>query len=382
VVDLVAAQAVRAAHAHHFVALLRSARTPSEIDAELDNVRAALAWTVRFRQSDVDVALVAAIISYYRGRGYFPEAYRVLSPIAEATSDPATRAHARCAAGIAANENGDPQRAVELAEAAAEGFAIIEDLPGRTTALALLGNGHKALGHYRRAWEIHTECLELTRAVGVQRGVAVALNNLGTLAEDLGDYAAAQAHYAESLAIKEELGDVRGVAVARNNLGELAAETGDFPRARAHLSWAAAEFDAQGERHALAFCLAMLSQAYLGCGEVDPARDAAERALRIARDVEYGHGIGLALARLGDLARHAGDDATAADRYRQALDQPIGLPEVIRTLERLAAATLATDRDQARMLLAEADRLRAEHQLPASPTARSVTASVRARLAG
>jgi tetratricopeptide (TPR) repeat protein len=377
VTDLVDVSTVRAMHAAHFAELLRTAEPPDAVDAERDNVRAALDWIVQFGQSNVDLDLVRALNRYFRGRGYFPEAYRVLTALAAVAADPGTRAEAQCAAGIAANENGEPAVAVDLARQAADGFTAVGDPTGRCTALALLGNAYKALGDYGRARASHTECLELARTVGVPRAVTVALNNLGTIAEELGDYAAAQAHYAESLSIKEKLGDTRGAAVARNNLGGLAAEIGDFAGARRHLSRAAAEFEAQGEGATLAFCLAMFSQAQLGCGEVAPARTSAERALQLAREVEYGHGVGLALARLGDIARDDGDHAVAGEWYGQALQQPIGLSETIRTLERLAAVTAGTDRDQARALLGEADRLRAEHQLPPSPTALAVTDAVR-----
>jgi hypothetical protein len=116
----------------------------------------------------------------------------------------------------------------------------------------------------------------------------------------------------------------------------------------------------------------MLSQAELGCGDATAARDAAERSRELAAGVEYGPGVGLALARLGDLARDGGDDGAAADLYREALNRPIGLPETIRTLERLAAATVRSDPEPARLLLDEATRLRATHHLPPSPTARAV----------
>jgi hypothetical protein len=121
----------------------------------------------------------------------------------------------------------------------------------------------------------------------------------------------------------------------------------------------------------------MLSQTYLGTGEVEPARQAAQEALRVARDVEFGPAVGLALARLGDLATHEGDADAARVQYGRALALPIGLPETIRTLERFAAATVEAEPERARQLLAEATRLRTEHGLPRSPTAEPVVARVR-----
>jgi hypothetical protein len=125
--------------------------------------------------------------------------------------------------------------------------------------------------------------------------------------------------------------------VAHSNLGGLAAELGEWAAAQDHLRQAASALEARGERHALAFSLAMLSQAELGGGEVGAAREAAERSRQLATSVEFAPGVGLALARLGDLAAHGGDDRPPPTLPRGA-EPADRLPETIRTLERLAAA--------------------------------------------
>jgi predicted ATPase/Tfp pilus assembly protein PilF/DNA-binding XRE family transcriptional regulator len=372
---------VRAAHAACFLDLVRAA-VPGTVDGELDNVRAALDFAMRAQPSLLDGPVVSAVSAYLCGRGYFAEAYRVLSAIADATPDPMARAHAWCGAGIAANESGQPERAVPLAQrAAAEYAAAGRGAPAHCSALALLGNAYKAMGRYPEALEAHERCLALARTLDDPRPLTVALNNLGTVAEDLGDYDGARAHYAESLAIKERAGDARGIAVAHHNLGELASELGDYPTARRHLERAADDFRVRSADHALSVCLCMLSQTYLGTGDGGRARQAAEEALRLARGVEFGHGVGLALARLGDLAAYEGDADVARGQYGRAMAQPIGLPETIRTLERFAAATVGADPEQARQLLAEATRLRTEHGLPRSPTAAPVVERVLRELA-
>jgi predicted ATPase/tetratricopeptide (TPR) repeat protein/DNA-binding XRE family transcriptional regulator len=372
---------VRAAHAACFLDLVRAA-VPGMVDGELDNVRAALDWAMRGRPSLLDGPVVSAVSAFLCGRGYFAEAYRVLTAIADVTPDPMARAHAWCGAGIAANESGQPERAVPLAQRAAAAYeAVGRGVPAHCSALALLGNAYKAMGRYKDALAAHKQCLALARTLDDPRPLTVALNNLGTIAEDLGDYDGARAHYAESLAIKERAGDARGIAVAHHNLGELASELGDYATARQHLERAAEDFRARGVDHALSVCLAMHSQTYLGAGEVGRARQAAEEALRVARGVEFGHGVGLALARLGDIAAYEGDAETARRLFGRAMAQPIGLPETIRTLERFAAATVGADPEQARPLLAEATRLRAEHGLPRSPTAAPIVERVLRALA-
>ena len=103
--------------------------------------------------------MVAAVSGYLRGRAYFAEARRVLTAIADASPDPVARAHAWCGAGIAANESGEPDRAIPLARQAADGFAAAGDGPAHCTALALLGNAYKAMGRYNEARTAHEQCL-------------------------------------------------------------------------------------------------------------------------------------------------------------------------------------------------------------------------------
>lgn len=185
----------------------------------------------------------------------------MLTQIAAAAPDPVARAHAQRGAGVAANENGQPERAAELARDAVAGFT--DDPAARCSALALLGNAYKAMGDYGLARTTHAQCLALARTLAGPRAMTVALNNLGTVAEDLGEY-------------------------------EVAAR---------YLRLAAGQFRVRGEEHGLSFSLAMLAQAELGRGEPDEAARCAEEALRVARRVEFGHGAGLALARLGDPGR-------------------------------------------------------------------------------
>lgn len=331
--------AVRRAHARYFLDLVRAGTEPDRIEAEWDNVRAGLGWTLAEEPNAPDLALVGALAGHLTGRSRFAEAHRLLTAVAEpAGAEPAVRARALHAAGIAADQAGDHRRAVELADRAAALCTELDDPAGHAAALTLAGNAYKALGEHDRAETAHRACLDTARTAGDRRREAIALNNLGTLAHDRGDLAGARRYYEASLAAKEELGDDRGVAVGLLNLGGLANDAGEHAAARDRLRRAAEYWRAAEERHSLSFALGMLAEAELGAGDPAAARVAAEDALRLARQIEYPAGVGLALSRLGDLAAAAGDPVGAADRYAEALEFTSDARETARTVERLTAA--------------------------------------------
>jgi predicted ATPase/transcriptional regulator with XRE-family HTH domain len=377
------ATGIRRAHAATMLDLLRDTPTGSldRIDAELDNVRVGLGWAVGHDAALVDAAAVEAFSRYCLARSRFSEVYRILSAVADVSADPATRAQALRGAGIGANETGDHEAAIDLAQQAAELFEKLADVPGRCAALSLLGNAHKALGRYAPAQAAHRTCLDLARTAGFPRGITIALNNLGTLAHDRAEYELARRYYRESLEVKYGLGDELGVAVTLMNLGAVANDLSRYAEARTDLRRAVATLRAHGEQHRLAFGLVLLAEAECGLGEYAAARTAASEGLTISREVSHEPTIGLALTRLGDIALATGDDRGGESRYREALSHVGDPPDVARVLERIAAVRARTAPDDARDLLGRADELRRTHGAPPPPADRGLLERAR-RLTG
>jgi predicted ATPase len=332
---------VRRAQAEYLAELV--VRAPTEehgydrVDAELDNIRVAFGWAIAAAPALLTAPVVRALTAYYASRGHFPEARRMLRAIADAVPDGQARAHALHGAGLAANESGDQRTAIELAEQASDGFARLGDTGGRSAALSLIGNAHKATGSYELARAAHQASLDFAREEGNLRRIAITLNNLGTLAHDLADYDLAHRYYHESMRVKQDLDDERGVAIALLNLGDLASDRGRYREAREHTEQAANLFRAHGERRRLAHALTVLADAAAGLGERAEATGLANEALAVARGVDYLPGVGLALARLGDLARTRGDAEEAGRLYREALTHLNDAAQTARVLRAIAA---------------------------------------------
>jgi predicted ATPase/DNA-binding XRE family transcriptional regulator len=352
--------AVRGDHAGYFLGLL-----PDVADRDYDNLRAALGWVVERQPDALTVELARGLTAYHLGRGRFAEAYRLLGSVAAAAPRADVQAWALHGAAVAANESAAPHDALSTAERCAALFAELGDPGGQGIALTVQGNAQKALGRYADAERSHTAGLALARAAGDRRRETIALNNLGTLAHDRGEYEAAIAHYADSLAIKREIGDDRGTAVTLLNCGGVENDLGRYAEAVAHLSAAATWFREAGETAPAAFARAMLAEALLGAGDVDAAEATAAEAVELARTVDHRAAIGLATARLGDVALARGEPERAATLLLSALDDAAGPPEQARTLERLALALSTTDPVGGARFAERARVLRRDHDIAA-----------------
>jgi tetratricopeptide (TPR) repeat protein len=133
-------------------------------------------------------------------------------------------------------------------------------------------------------------------------------------------------------------------------------EGGDASRAVALLEQAVSALRGfhPGFRQTLARFLAALSEARLAAGQPEAAEPPALEALRLAQEVTFGYGLGLAQRALGQIAAARGDAARARvwlDEAVQTFDAMMARVEVARA--RLALAEVAhLDGDAA-----EADRL-------------------------
>jgi ATP/maltotriose-dependent transcriptional regulator MalT len=101
----------------------------------------------------------------------------------------------------------------------------------RADGLRVAGNLAQRQNDYPAASAAFEEAIEIMRELGDRAGVAVALRNFGVVPHHLGDYDTAQGMFEESLAISRDLGDAISELTSLRNLADLAQDRGDFPRA-------------------------------------------------------------------------------------------------------------------------------------------------------
>ena len=296
------------------------------IDADLDNLRAALDWALQGGKIADGLRLAATLWQFWERRGYFSEGRDWLDRLlaASAGAPAGLRALGMVHAGRAAAIQGDHTRAVEWMDAAINIRQAIGDTEGVAVAMSDLGIALRDLGDYPRAELILEVALELHRSLGSARGVAVATDMLGCIARNRGDAARAEALLGESLTLYQGLGDNLGTATVLHDLGETAQMQGDVQVATGFYERSLALFRKLQVKVMVAWSLH--NQGYLqhAAGEVDQARAMFAEALRIFRELHTKDGTAACLAALARIDDVDGPRAVQLLGASQAICEAIG----------------------------------------------------------
>ncbi|MBV9546038.1 MAG: tetratricopeptide repeat protein, partial [Chloroflexi bacterium] len=212
------------------------------LEAELDNLNAALAWWLTHCQPAEGLRLAVALNSLWSRLGQYAVARRGLDSmldLASRTAPPsalrAERAVALTEAGSLASHQGDNEQARTFHRQSVELWRELDQLASLSIALANLGLAEWVAGHADQATALLEEALRGSRAANLPHTVAVSLRNLGMIARSQGQYARAEALFSEAAAQSLPAGWYHGYSLARSLscLGRVAYLQHDVPRARA-----------------------------------------------------------------------------------------------------------------------------------------------------
>lgn len=206
----------------------------NQLEADHDNIRAALRWYLDRGDGEQGLGLAGALWRFWEVRGYLTEGRTWLEQMLRIgqTASPGLRARALNAAGTMARNQGDYVAAREFYQASLDLSRELGDTKGITGALSFLGLVARARGDYTTAQASFEEALAIRRRTHDRRGIAGAMYNLGVLACDRGEWATAERLLQQSLGIRRELGDKLGVAYALLALGDVARARSQFDMAR------------------------------------------------------------------------------------------------------------------------------------------------------
>ena len=316
------------------------ARWLARLEAEHDNLRAALAWGL---QEDVasGFALLSALFQFWIVGCHWSEGRRWADEyLARAEEAPAElRADALVGASALALYQSDCAQAEALAEEALRLSREIGYHLSVARALSNLGNAAARQGRHDVARSRHEEGLSIGREIGDRLGVAVSLLNLGWVADLQGDPGLARTYAEECLEALGALdrGPVR--AQALNNLGNLVAREGHHDEARAMYEESLALWREMGDDWGSAQILMNLGLLVEGQGDLARARSLHEETLATMRRLGARRDTAIALRNLAGVMQEEGDHAEAATRYAEAAAIALDLGDrhvVLACLEGLA----------------------------------------------
>lgn len=379
----------------------------ARLDAEHDNLRAALQWLCDRADTPTALRLVGCLWPYWFQRGHLTEGLRWLRdaldlPGADTTTPPLrvaalvgtarlamdqaddAAAQAACAAAVAlARAHGDSHQLIAalnvrgyvaqlrdhyaesvrdydeartLAHAAHDGSGEAEALRGLAAAAMFTGDGN-------RARDLADDSLAVARTSGDDRLVAQSLSFLAWQATNTGDHDRAEDLATASLDRWQRLGDTGEVAELHFQLGNTAMFQGHHQRADRSFQDALAMHRDRGDVLHLSRDLAGAGAAALNLEDHDRARKLLVDSLDLATRHDDRWDQAMALTILGHVELAAGHDGRAFTLLREAIEHfhAIGnllyLPWCLEGLASVASArgdlTLAAELDGARDTVAD-----------------------------
>jgi predicted ATPase/class 3 adenylate cyclase/predicted Ser/Thr protein kinase len=333
----------------------------NRLEAEHDNLRAALEWSAESGGDGALRRMSVALGGFWQTRGHLSEGRTWLRQALDAPDDGdgSLRARALSAFGALAeaqadydvaclafedelaltvsldNESGraralqslarlayvrgDYEKASALAE---ESLALAEaagDRRGTARALGIAGAVARDHGEHARARELCERSLALAREGGEEDLVVERLVYLGTLAWQEGDYAAARASYEEALPIARRLGVKRGIATLLSNLGAVADNGAEYEKARTLYEESLGIARELHDKRLIATVLGNLASLVRGEGDLDEAHRLYEESLGLVRQLGAKQGIARVLGGLGEVAHDLGELDRAAELFEEQL---------------------------------------------------------------
>jgi predicted ATPase/class 3 adenylate cyclase len=307
------AEEIRRTHAEYFLTLAEEAfpelKGPDQLEwlerleAEHDNMRAALSWALERKEVELALRLGGALWWFWSVRDYYREGRRWLEAALaiDGRGSPEVRAMALAGVGQLASEQGDFDRVQEACE-----------------------EGLELLSHEARQPSLAKLCL---------------LAWLGWVALMREDYGQAQQLFEEVLALSREMGDTNWLASSLLFLALVSHNRGDSERATELLEESMDLFREQGDKLSLAYCLNTLAMVVCSQGDLRRAGKLTEEAVALLRELGAKGDVALNLCNLGWIALLQDDLSRAADLYRESLSLSwdAGLnPLVQRALEGVA----------------------------------------------
>jgi non-specific serine/threonine protein kinase len=279
----------------------------ARIDAELDNLRAALGFLELVGDHEGVLQLAGAAEPLWNYRSYRSEARGWLERALDHTRDVAVpvavRIRALLAAGFLARNQGDFPRAIAHGRECLDLARAADHQPGAAISHHLLGYVALGAGDYEQARVHFEEELQLETALGNRENIASAWLELGRARFGQGDHEQAAALLERALTMQRDGEDQWSLALSLNSLGLVDALRGDRGRAADRFREALQLWRAFANKENLAEWLAAV--ATLAATSHAPRRSARLFGAAEALRAEIGHAFVLPDAHYFAAAEHA-----------------------------------------------------------------------------
>lgn len=332
-------------------------QTPEEpywltrLEAERDNLRAALEWCVTEKGagSEVGLQLLDVLAHAWFKRQQQTEARRWIERILDTDKGPARPVRVRVlnwGAEFATNQ-GDLQRSDELAD---QGLTLARGLgyvAGEGMALGRLGMNASIRGLSTRAVHMLEEALRTGIRSGDELAISYARHKLAEVYRLNQQLDTATRLFEDNLMLARQRGDVWGIAQAVHMLGLVAEDRTDYARAAELLQESLSNWQAIGATRGPDRALLDLGRLALAQGDFERARKLIGQSLRHAREAWNTREMALCLQALASVAAMTGEATRGATLLGSvsAIGERVAVPQ-LRAASTAYARGLAAAQDQ------------------------------------
>ncbi len=283
------------------------------LEAEHDNLRAALRWSLEQNEGEAAARIAASIWSFWLLHGHLSEGRQWLDrTLAELPVRTTLRAKVLRVTAIIAAHQGDSTRAKSLVEESLDVWRTLYDKKGIASTLSILGNGALREGDYEQATARYEESLPLLREVGDKQWIAIVLSSLGLMNLYQGNHERARALCEESLALFRDMGDMRGIAAVLTNLGMISLEQGDHEHASRLCEESLSLRQKLGDKGGSAHTLVILGRVAFSQGKYQQMAACYQESLVLRQESGEREGIAEALEGLAGICGVQGQARSAA----------------------------------------------------------------------
>jgi tetratricopeptide (TPR) repeat protein len=339
------AEHMKRGHAAYFLTLAEEAEPRlrgatqlewlERLEAEHDNMRAALSWSLGGKDAAMGLRLAGMLSWFWHVGGHLSEGRRWLEEalMKGGEAPPGARAKALWGLGYLATLQGDQERGRSSLGEALALYRELEDKKGIANSLSNLGRIEMVRGDHDSTRTLLEEGLEVARESGDEWTIGYALNTRALWAHDQGDLEGANALWEEALALGRKLGDTVRVSTVLHSMGYAQCVLGNHERAEVLAGEALALSREMKDTPGEALSILTLGIAKMQGGELERAEALVEESLALHRELGLDRDAAECLEVMAEVAGGLGEERRAARLWgaagtlRQATDNPWALFE-------------------------------------------------------
>ncbi len=275
----------------------------TDLDGEIENIRAALNWALEKNNCPMIIDSLAAYASYMTTRGFYHEGEQNFNRIRELLkSDAENHARASSRYAVFLTRLGSFEKARPLLRDSAAYFSTHRNDLELAYAGNAAGNIENVLCNYDEALRHYETAHDCYESAGDKYGLIGCLNNIGTIHYRRRLWQPAKDCYQKCLAMSRDLDYEKGKAVAAGNLGLVEIELGNFDEA-VKLLQESLEFDRKlHDPFSMANATHNLGFAYKALEMNGRAQEYYQESLEMRKMLGDRHGAALSYNSLGSTA--------------------------------------------------------------------------------